>query len=112
ARQEPAIAPVASAQRKGVLPGRAAGETTADEPDDALDMIGMGDFPPPPALHLGEGRAGVVVPAPVVPIDPAVGVRRPGELADVVGELGEARLAVLQRLGALLEDRLGAPAVG
>src|SRR5262249_49981001 len=98
AREEPPVGTVAPAQGKRVLPGRAVLEAAADAADDAVDVIGMMHLLPAPALHLLERRARVVVPAPVVPVDPALLVRRPGELADVVGKLAEARLAVAQRL--------------
>jgi hypothetical protein len=61
--------------------------------DDALDMVGMVNFLPTPALHVFKSGAGIVVPAFVVPINPTLGVGGPGELADVVGELSKAHLA-------------------
>src|SRR5258705_9557454 len=97
ARKEPAIAAIPTAHGERILPWLAAFETLPDALDHTIDMIGMVDLLPAPALHLFKGRPGEVVPALVVPIDRAGFVCGPGELADVVGKLVEAELAFAQR---------------
>jgi hypothetical protein len=64
-----------------------------DALDDTVDMVGMMNFLPSPALHLFERGAGIVVPTFVVPVDPARLVGGPGKLTDVVGKFAKARLA-------------------
>jgi hypothetical protein len=46
-------------------------KTLFDALDDTVDMLGVMNFLSSPALHLVERGAGVVVPAFVVPVDPA-----------------------------------------
>src|SRR5271165_1862110 len=52
---------------------------------------------PPPALHLLRSASRVVIPALVVPEDPAVGVRHPAQLRDRVGQRPELALTFAQR---------------
>ncbi len=92
-RQKPPVGAVLASERKCVLPRGAVFEALPKAPDDTIHVRGMVDFLPTPALRLLERRAGVIVPALVAPIGPALGVRRPGELTDVVGELAESGLA-------------------
>ena len=100
-REEPAVLPVAAAQGEGVFPGLAGFPGALDAFHHPVHMRGVVDGGPAPPLHLLEGGAGVVVPALVVPEDPARGVSHPGELRDVVGEDAEAFFALSQRrLGA------------
>jgi hypothetical protein len=58
-----------------------------------VDMLGVMNFLPSPALHLFERGAGIVVPALVVPVDPARLVGSPGELTDVIGKFAKASFA-------------------
>src|SRR5262249_19118609 len=97
ARQKPPIGAVLAPERKRVLPGRAGFEALSHALDDTIHMLGMVHFLPSPPLHLFERRPGVVVPALVEPISPALSVRRPGELTDVVGKFAKTRLAFAQR---------------
>ena len=62
---------------------------------------------PPPPLHLVQGRAGVVVPAAVVPEDIPVGPGHPGELRDRVGQGPESLLAPPEVLDG--QTQLGGP---
>ena len=96
-REKPAVAAIATAQRECVLPGRPGLEALADPLHHTVDVIGMVHLLPAPPLHLFERRAGVVVPALVVPVDPTRPVGGPGKLTDVVGKLAEARFALAQR---------------
>jgi hypothetical protein len=66
--------------------------------DDAGFVSGVVRLAPAPALHLREGRAGIFVPAPIVPVDPAVRVGHPGELRERVGH-GAELLFALSQLG-------------
>jgi hypothetical protein len=52
---------------------------------------------PAPAAHLLGRGAGVVVPAPVEPLDGAVGLGDPGELGDALGKGAELLLPLAQR---------------
>ena len=46
----------------------------------ALDVVGVMHLLPAPALHLFQRRAGVIEPAPAVPVDPTLSVGHPREL--------------------------------
>src|SRR5262245_27752321 len=93
ARQKPAIVAIPPTQRKRILPRCAAFKTLFDALDDAINMVRVMDFLPAPTLHLFRGRSGVIVPAFVVPVDPAGMVRGPCKLADVIGKLAETTFA-------------------
>ena len=90
-------------QRSGKVSSQGSPRSTAARNSrvDPLDVVGVVDLLPAPALHLLEGGAGVVEPALVVPEDPAGGVGHPGELGDVVGQGAEASFALPPRLVAL-----------
>src|SRR4029077_5913784 len=85
-REKPAVAAVCATQRKGVFPRRPAFKTFSDAPDDAVDMLRVVYLLPTPTLHVFKSRTGIVMPSFVIPVNPAVLVGGPGELADVVGE--------------------------
>ena len=90
-RQEPAVPAVLSAQGKGVLPRFSRRDAGGEARRGALKVIGMVQLAPAVIGHLGRRGAGVVVPAPIVPDDGAVGLRDPGELRQRVGEIAEIR---------------------
>jgi hypothetical protein len=108
-RQEPAVLPVLAAHGEGVLPGLAGLARALKARHDALQVVGMVDGAPAPALHLLESGAGEVVPALVVPEDPAVRPRHPGELRDAVGHCAKALLLVGQGVGHLVEGAAQRP---
>jgi hypothetical protein len=60
-------------------------------------MIGVVDLAPAPSFHLFQRRPGIVEPALVVPEDPSVRIRHPGQLRDRIGEQVKARFAFAQR---------------
>src|SRR4029077_2259604 len=98
AREEPAIATIATTQRECVLPRCSGFKALLNPMYNPINMFGMVHFLSAPALHFFKRRAGVVVPSFVVPIDPALLVGGPGKLTDVVGQLPKARLAFAQGL--------------
>lgn len=63
--------------------------------DDPVDMVGMVDLAPAPAHHFLGRRAGIFVPALVVPVDPAVLVGHPGELGQRIGHRAQVALGTL-----------------
>ena len=69
-----------------------------DPVNDPVDVVGVMDLLPAPALHLFQGCSRVVEPPAVVPEDPARFVGHPCELRDVVGEVAEFGLAFPERL--------------
>ncbi len=99
-RQEPAEDPVGALQGKRILPRLAAGEGAAEARLDPIEVVGVVDGPPAPALHRLEGGAGVVVPALIVPDDRAVGLGDPGELGQRFG-----KIAIIVRLQGALAHR-------
>ncbi|GAO53758.1 hypothetical protein NMD1_00764 [Novosphingobium sp. MD-1] len=99
ARKEPAIAAVTPAQGKRVFPFAPGGDVPCELFTDTFKMIGVLDSSPPPALHVLEPGAGVVVPSAVVPVQPAIGRRDPRQLRNVVRQHAEAALAFLERFG-------------
>ncbi len=111
-REEPAERAVTTSQWERVLPRLVILEAFLDVPENAFEMIGMVQFLPAKALHLFERGPGIIVPPFVVPISPAFGIRRPGKLADVVGEFAESRFAFSQRMLAGREHSFGALAIG
>src|SRR5688572_21601678 len=74
AQQEPAKTAVLAAQRKRVFPGLAGVPRVLHALEDPLDVVRMMQFGPTPALHLLERRPRIVIPALVVPVNPAVRV--------------------------------------
>lgn len=80
ARQEPAPGAVVATEAELHLEGRAAGQALLPAREDARQVVGIVDRLPAPALHLGGGGAGELVPAAVVVVDEAVGARGPAEL--------------------------------
>ena len=75
-------------------------------------VVGVVDRLPAPALHLLRRRAGVLVPAAVVPEDVAVRAGHPRQLRDRVGQQPQLLLALPQRRLAPLPLRdVGGPAV-
>src|SRR5262249_34012811 len=96
-REEPAVLAVLPTQRERIVPRLPGLGGSLDPCDDTLQVIGMLDFRPVPALHLLEGQACVIEPALVVPRDVAERVTGPGELGDVVGDGPEAIFGLAQR---------------
>ena len=80
AGEEPAVLAVFAAQRERVLPRLAAVPRLLDALHNALDVVGVMHLLPAPALHLFQRRAGVIEPAPAVPVDPTLSVGHPREL--------------------------------
>jgi len=97
ARQEPPVLPVRAAQRECVLPRLARVPGALDARDGSAHMIGVMNLAPAPALHLLQRRAGVFVPTPVVPVDPALCVGHPGELRQGIRHAAELRLTLARR---------------
>ena len=97
-RQKPSVVAILAPERKRVLPWGAGFEALPNAFNDAIDMVGMVDFLPAPALHVFEGHSRVVEPTLVVPVNPALSVGRPGKLTDVVRKFAKARLAFAQRI--------------
>ncbi len=95
-RQMPPHLSVVSPERKRVVEGYAGLEGRLPARDDAIDFVGIVNALPTPAFHLLGRCAGVVVPALVVPEDPAVGPGHPGELRNTVGERAELLLGVAE----------------
>src|SRR5579863_4117295 len=114
ARKEPAVAAICATQRKCVFPGRSAFKTFSEFSHDTVDMVGVVNLAPTPALHVLESGPGIVEPALVEPVCPAGAIGGPGELADVVGELMESGFAFGERrvrplaLGNFLRDDIDA----
>ena len=80
--------------------------------DDTIYVLGMVHLLPAPTLHVFEGRSRVVMPTLIVPVNPALGIGGPGELADVVGELAKPQFAFAQGFVISSEYRFGALALG
>ena len=86
ARQEGTENAVGAPQREDHVEGLAGGDRCLPALQHGGQHGGIVHRLPAPTFHLGRCRAGVFMPAAVVPENPAVRVRDPGKLGQVVGK--------------------------
>src|SRR5580765_3932289 len=96
ARKEPSILPVLASEWKSVFPALARFRRPLDARRNAVDVIGMMKGLPTPIPHFLEGRAGIVVPTPIIPGRIAKAVADPRQLGNVIGHHPKAFLTFAQ----------------
>src|SRR5581483_2391882 len=96
AGKKPAVLPIVSTERKCILPRLAAFKVAQEFFLHPLEMVWMMDCLPTPALHLFQGGAGIVEPALIIPKNPTIRVRHPGQLRNIFSERPKAGFAFLQ----------------
>ena len=89
---------VGSTQRKGHLKALARGDRRLPAFEHAGQLGGVVDALPAPAFHLLLRRPRVFIPPPVIPVDEAVGLRRPRQLRDILREPAKLILLLPQHL--------------
>src|ERR1700730_10709957 len=97
-RKKPPVLALFASERKRVFPRLASVERMPNFLNHSVDVIWMMDLLPAPALPFLKGRAGVIEPTLIVPVNPTRGVRHPRELAHVIGKFPELPLPGGKRL--------------
>src|SRR5262249_48054554 len=77
-----------------IFPDFSCRKTTTNLLHYPFHMVGMMHFLPSPPLHVLQVGSGIVVPALIVPKNPAGLVRHPGKLGDIIGKRAKAFFAL------------------
>src|SRR6516162_841769 len=94
ARKEPSVLAILAAQRKGIFPRLSCVKGDFDTFDYSAHFIRVMNFLPTPSLHLFERRAGVIVPAIIVPKNVSFLVCHPCKLRNGIGECAKLSLVL------------------